>query len=270
MFGVVVDNTPQEQTLKQSLMKLNALIVDDEFNARTNLKIMIEEFCPELNIVAVVDSAAAARKVIDKKEPDVVFLDIAMPNEDGFTFLKSYEDRNFSVVFTTAYNEYALKAFKANAIDYIEKPISIDDLQNAAQKLVRLHGSEEKKSISEISETFENAMGFQKDRISVPTRDGYIIIRNTDIIHLEASDNYTMIYLQDGSRHLSSKNIKVYEENLNQGIFFRTHKSHIINVEHHLKEFSRSEGNMAMMTNGINVPIARRKMSDFLTRINTF
>jgi len=104
----------------------------------------------------------------------------------------------------------------------------------------------------------------------IPTRNGYLIIRNEDIIHLEASDNYTMIYLNDGSRHLSSKNIKIYEENLDKEVFFRTHKSHIINIENHLKEFSRSEGNVAIMTNGKNVPISRRKMSFFMERINTF
>ena len=184
--------------------------------------------------------------------------------------LKSYENRDFSVVFTTAYNEYALKAFKENAIDYLEKPISIDDLQKAVQKVMKVQGSEEQRTPAELSDLVDEAMEGKNDRISIPTRDGYIIIRNTDIIHLEASDNYTMIYLIDGSRHLSSKNIKVYEENLNQEVFFRTHKSHIINVEHHLKEFSRSEGNMAVLTNGINVPIARRKMSNFLSRINTF
>ena len=251
-------------------MTLKALIVDDEFNARNNLKILIDEFCPELKIVGLVESAEEAQIIIEKEKPDVVFLDIAMPKEDGFSLLKSYENREFSVVFTTAYNEYALKAFKENAIDYLEKPISIDDLQKAVQKVLKVHGSNEQRTPAELSELVDEAMEGKNDRISIPTRDGYVIIRNTDIIHLEASDNYTMIYLIDGSRHLSSKNIKVYEENLNQEVFFRTHKSHIINVEHHLKEFSRSEGNMAILTNGINVPIARRKMSNFLSRINTF
>ena len=251
-------------------MTLKALIVDDEFYARNNLKILIDEFCPELKIVGLVESAEQARIIIEKEKPDVVLLDIAMPKEDGFSLLKSYENRDFSVVFTTAYNEYALKAFKENAIDYLEKPISIDDLQKAVQKVMKVHGSNEQRTPAELSELVDEAMEGKNDRISIPTRNGYVIIRNTDIIHLEASDNYTMIYLIDGSRHLSSKNIKVYEENLNQEIFFRTHKSHIINVEHHLKEFSRSEGNMAILTNGINVPIARRKMSNFLSRINTF
>ena len=201
-------------------MTLKALIVDDEFNARNNLKILIEEFCPELKIIGLVESAEEARIIIEKEKPDVVFLDIAMPKEDGFSLLKSYENRDFSVVFTTAYNEYALKAFKENAIDYLEKPISIDDLQKAVQKVIKVHGSNGQRTPAELSELVDEAMEGKNDRISIPTRNGYIIIRNTDIIHLEASDNYTMIYLIDGSRHLSSKNIKVYENNLNQAVFF--------------------------------------------------
>lgn len=249
-------------------MKLKTLIVDDELNARNNLKLLVEEFCPDLEVIGLADSAQQARIFLDNQEVDLVFLDIAMPNEDGFSFLNSIEKRDFSVIFTTAYNEYALQAFKANAIDYLEKPISIDDLENAVEKAIRFQGGAAERNekamkvLSDISQ--------QSDKISIPTRDGFIVLHYEDIIHLEASDNYTMIYLRDGSRYLSSKNIKVFEQSLNEGVFFRTHKSHIINVEHHLKEFSRSEGNMAILTNGITVPISRRKMSVFMDRIGTF
>jgi len=248
-------------------MKLKTLIVDDELNARNNLKLLVEEFCPDLEVIGLADSAHQARIFLDNQEVDLVFLDIAMPNEDGFSFLNSIDKRDFSVIFTTAYNEYALQAFKANAIDYLEKPISIDDLENAVEKAIRFHeGATERneKAMEVLSDISKN------NRISIPTRDGFIVMHYEDIIHLEASDNYTMIYLKDGSRYLSSKNIKVFEQTLSEGIFFRTHKSHIINVEHHLKEFSRSEGNMAIMTNGITVPISRRKMSTFMDRISTF
>ncbi len=253
-------------------MKLKALIVDDEFNARENLKLLIHDYCPEVEIIGLAQSAEAAREIIKSNQPDVVFLDIAMPNEDGFCFLNSFEEYNFSVIFTTAYNEYALKAFKANAIDYLEKPISIDELKNAVEKTIKYQKNNiidnSNSSLSKLIDELNLAKS--PERISVPTRNGYLIIRNEDIIHLEASDNYTMIYLNDGSRHLSSKNIKIYEENLDKEVFFRTHKSHIINIENHLKEFSRSEGNVAIMTNGKNVPISRRKMSFFMERINTF
>ena len=250
------------------MKKIKTLIIDDEQNARNNLKILVEDFCPELEVVGLAESAQQARIFLEHHDVELVFLDIAMPNEDGFSFLNSLEKRDFSVIFTTAYNEYALQAFKANAIDYLEKPISIDDLQNAVQKALHFCGNASEKNeqaVQVLSDISKN-----NSKITVPTRDGFIVIHNEDIIHLEASDNYTMIYLKDGSRHLSSKNIKVYEQTLNEDIFFRTHKSHIINVEHHLKEFSRSEGNMAILTNGIAVPISRRKMSTFISRITTF
>jgi len=246
-------------------MGLKTIIVDDEANARENLKILIDEFCPDLEVVGLADSVAQARTLVIDLNPEVVFLDIAMPKEDGFELLNHFEDRDFSVIFTTAYNNYALKAFKADAIDYLEKPISIDDLQKAVEKLLRIHTIEDNEALAAKKEADQG-----NDRISVPTRDGFKIIKNEDITHLEASDNYTMIYMSDGSRHLSSKNIKVYEENLNANVFYRTHKSYIVNVEHHLCEFSRKEGNMAVLNNGKMIPVARRKMSDFLERINTF
>ena len=249
-------------------MALNAIIIDDEFNARENLKIMLEEHCPELHIKGLGSSAEEGRQLIDSQNPDLVFLDIAMPNEDGFSFLNTIKDRKFSVVFTTAHNEFALKAFKADALDYLEKPIAIDDLKNSVIKVSKYH---QKNAVNNSNLNLKTlATKINAEKISIPTRDGYIIINNKDIVNLEASDNYTMIHLSDGSRHLSSKNIKIYEENLDTNVFFRSHKSHIINVEYHLKEFSRSEGNVAIMTNGKNIPISRRKMSFFMNRINSF
>lgn len=252
-------------------MKLKAIVVDDEFNARSNLKLLLDEFCEEIEVIDTAESAEDARKKIKILKPDVVFLDIAMPNEDGFSLLKSIPNPSFSVVFTTAYNEFALKAFKANAIDYIEKPISIEDLQNATQKLLKVHGSSEQRTPKEINDFIEEVIEPKAtDRISIPTRDGYIILKNKEIIHLEASDNYTMIYLNNGKRHLSSKNIKIYEQNLDPSVFYRVHKSHIINVKDHLKEFSRTEGNVAILSTGKLVPVSRRKLTDFLNYINTF
>jgi len=252
-------------------MKLKALIVDDEFNARSNLKILLTEYCNEIEVVGLAESAEDARLKIKELAPDVLFLDIAMPNEDGFSLLKSLPDNNLSVVFTTAYNEFALKAFKANAIDYLEKPISIEDLQNASQKLAKIHGTNQQRSNEEVNQFIAEVIEPKAlDRISIPTRNGYLILKNEEILHLEASDNYTMLYLSNGKRHLSSKNIKIYEENLDASVFYRIHKSHIINVKNHLKEFSRSEGNVAILSTGKLVPVSRRKLTDFLSFINTF
>lgn len=252
-------------------MKLRCVIIDDELNCRNNLEILIKDNCPSLEVVGVADSAALGRELIGQHNPDVVFLDIKMPREDGFAFLKSMPDRKFSVVFTTAHNEYALKAFKAKAVDYITKPIDPDDLEQAESKLLKIHasGEEEIDAKNDIIQQLikEGIAGAEEEKTTIPTRDGFAIVRSKDIIHLEASDSYTVIYLTEGRKFVSSKNIKVYENRLSDNMFFRTHKSHIINVAYHLNEFSRSQGNIAVLSNNAQVPISRRKLPDFLNRI---
>jgi two-component system LytT family response regulator len=238
--------------------KLKSIVVDDEYFCRNNLKMILDDFCPEVEVVGMADSADQARTLIKQYNPDLVFLDIKMPKEDGFSFLDSMPTRNFSVVFTTAHNEYAFKAFKADAIDYIEKPINIEDLKSAVNKVIRIQKSPETKS----------DLIRENDRISFATRDGFITVKYDEIIHLEASDNYTMIYMTGNRKHLSCKNIKVYEESLDPHVFFRAHKSHIINVSNHLKGFSRNEGNIAILSNEKHIPVARRKLAEFLERIN--
>lgn len=250
-------------------MKIRSVIVDDEANCRDNLKMIIDDYCPEIEVVGVATSADEARKYITQEHPDLVFLDIKMPKEDGFQLLQSIPDRDFSVVFTTAYNEYALQAFKADAVDYIEKPIGIDELKSAVKKVIRQNPNLSLEHSATVENTVEKKTVFHdNDKISLATRDGFTVVRNEEIIHLEASDNYTMIYMTDNRKFLSCKNIKVYEESLNPNVFFRIHKSHIINVANHLKSFSRHDGNMVQLSNGKQVPVARRKLTDFMERIN--
>ncbi len=250
-------------------MKIKSLIVDDELNCRDNLQMIINDYFPELEIIGIAESAQKAREIINNQKPDLIFLDIKMPKEDGFQLLQSFPERNFSVVFTTAYNEYALQAFKADAVDYIEKPIGIDELKSAVKKVIRLNpmlGLE----FSETVENTENKKTVFKDneKISLATRDGFTVVRNEEIIHLEASDNYTMIFMTDNRKFLSCKNIKVYEDSLNPEVFYRVHKSHIINVKHHLKSFSRQDGNHVILANNKSIPVARRKLADFMVIIN--
>lgn len=254
-------------------MKLRALIVDDEFHARSNLEMLLENYCEDVEVVGSASSPNEARKILQEKEVDVLFLDIKMPGEDGFEFLKSLDKKDFGVIFITAYNEYALDAFKADAIDYLEKPIDIEELIDAVEKIRKLKSSPGPITLNQdlidlIKSVVNKQMDFEKT--SIPTRDGLVIVNNQDIVHLEASESYTTIYLADGKKYLSSKNIKIFEENLNPNIFFRTHKSHIINFAHHLKEFNRSLGNLAVMSNNQQIPVSRRKLSEFLSKINTF
>lgn len=250
-------------------MKIRSIIVDDEMNCRDNLKMIIDDFCPELEVVGIADSAQRARELITLHHPDLVFLDIKMPKEDGFQLLQSIKDRDFSVVFTTAYNEYALQAFKADAVDYIEKPIGLDELKSAVRKVIRLNPNLSIDHSVSLENTESKKTVFRdNEKISLATRDGFTVVKNEEIVHLEASDNYTMIYMTDNRKFLSCKNIKVYEESLNPEVFYRVHKSHIVNIKHHLKGFSRHDGNNVQLSNNKMVPVARRKLSDFMEIIN--
>ena len=252
-------------------MALRVLIVDDEADARENLRLMLEEHCPEVVVVGQAAGAEQARAAIGADKPDALFLDIKMPGEDGFSLLRSITDLEIPVVFVTAYDEYALQAFKENALDYLEKPLDQVELERAVKKLA--------KAVAEPGIATQQASALQalmsdpasplSTRVAVPGRDGLVLLRHEDILYLEASDSYTTVFTRDGKRTISSKHIRVFETNLDPKKFFRVHKSYIINLEH-LKGFSRSEGNMAVLDSGALIPVSRRRLPDFLAMINTF
>ena len=252
-------------------MAIPVLIVDDEADARDNLKLMLTEHCPEISVVALAASAKEARAMIEQHAPLALFLDIKMPGEDGFSLLRSIADLELPVVFTTAYDEFALQAFRENAVDYLEKPIDSEELVRAVYKLLRL--------IDDPELAAQRAVGVKalvsdpasplSTRVAVPSRDGLVLLRHEDILYLEASDSYTVVHVREGKRTISSKHIRVFEMNLDPKKFFRVHKSYIINLEH-LKGFSRSEGNMAVLDNGSMVPVSRRKLPELLALVNTF
>lgn len=252
-------------------MDLRALIVDDEPDARENLRIMLEEHCPEVHVVAQAGSAEEARTLIAEHRPQALFLDIKMPGEDGFSLLRSIAHLELPVVFTTAYDEYALQAFRENALDYLEKPIDPEDLKRAVRKLMKLGGDPAAGAAhaSALQALMNDPASPLSSRVAVPGRDGLVLIRHEDILYLEASDSYTTVFTRDGRKTVSSKHIRVFEMNLDPKRFFRVHKSYIINLEH-LKGFSRGEGNMAVLDNGALIPVSRRRLPDFLAMINTF
>ena len=252
-------------------MALRAMIVDDEADARDNLRFMLEDHCPEVEVVAQAGSAKEARRLLDADQPHAIFLDIKMPGEDGFALLRSIAHMEIPVVFTTAYNEYALQAFKQNAIDYLEKPIDGEELQRAVKKLCKVSGFPKlgPQRVSELEALMNDPGSPLSTRVAVPGRDGLALLKDEDILFLEASDSYTTVHTRDGKRTISSKHIRMFETNLDPKKFFRVHKSYIINLEH-LTGFSRGEGNKAVLINGALVPVSRRRLADFLGMINTF
>lgn len=252
-------------------MAIRALIVDDEADARDNLRLMLDEHCPEVEVAGMASSASEARELIATTDPQALFLDIKMPGEDGFSLLRSLPQPHLPVVFTTAYDEFALRAFKENALDYLEKPIDPEELGRAVGKLLHTIGDphEARRRSEGLHALMNDPSSPLSTRVAVPSRDGLVLLRHEDILYLEASDSYTVVHVRDGKRTISSKHIRVFEVNLDPKKFFRVHKSYIINLEH-LRSFSRSEGNMAVLDNGAMVPVSRRRLPELLAMINTF
>lgn len=252
-------------------MKLRTLIVDDEAPARENLKLLLIENCPEIEVVGLADSVKTAQKLIKDLSPQVVFLDIRMPSgTEGFDLLDSLPEKNFQVVFVTAFKDYALRAFHANAIHYILKPIDIDDLKAAVKKLVSNHESfrNNTESLTSYIRSLENLTksmnpALPSQRITINHAKGFKIIDPSDIMYLEGEGNYTNIYFSGGTHYVDTRSLGIYEDILDPKKFFRIHKSHIVNVLF-VSEFLSDEGSFVIMKNGTRLAVSRLRLAGFL------
>ena len=191
---------------------------------------------------ASLQTSGNAAKMVKEVNPDLIFLDINMPEADGFKLFDEVERRDFEVIFVTAHSEYALKALKESAIDLLEKPLNIEELSSAIDKARKKLKLKDVKSLSEedVKEIVKRTIESPVNRISIPVGDSLVLTDYKDIVHIEAASGYTYVHLSDGRHFLTSKNIKIFEQKLNNSMFFRIHKSHIINLAMHLKEFSRA------------------------------
>lgn len=246
---------------------IRTIIIDDEEKARGNLESILEDFCPEIEIVAMEDSVANALAAIAKTKPDLLLLDIQMQNETGFDLLEQLNDIDFEIIFITAFDNYALKAFKFSAVDYILKPIDIQELQLAVQRVAERKSD---RNPTEKLELFvENLKPSSKrfNKIALPTSDGLIFVPLEDIVQCKSIDNYTEFHLVTKNRILVSKTIKFYEELLSDHQFIRVHRSHLINLEH-IQRYVKGEGGYAIMSDGTEVMISRRKKETFLKQFN--
>jgi two-component system LytT family response regulator len=248
---------------------IRAIIVEDEEKARSNLMQILDEYCS--NIVEVVDAQDNVKSgvlAIQQHNPDLVFLDVQMQGETGFDLLEQVDMINFEVIFTTAHNEYAVKAFKFSAIDYLLKPVDIDELISAVAKTGEKIRQDATKERYEL--VIENLKGQQStfNKIALPTSEGLIFVPVAEIIRCESEDNYTHFFLVNGERILVSKTIKYFEELLTDQDFFRVHQSHLININH-IKEYHKGEGGYAIMSDDSAVIISRRKKEAFLTKLSS-
>lgn len=237
--------------------KFTAVIIDDELHGRENLKMIFENYCPEVEVLGMAESVKEAKKLVDSLKPDVVFLDINMPVLDGFDFIAEYDELNFMVVFVSAHEEYGIKAVKAGADDYVLKPINIKELKQTIKKLLAL-----KNKKVEVESTSES------DKLMLPASHGFEVLLTDNIIRLEAEGCYTKVVLVDGKNKIISRTLKEFENTLTDKYFFRTHKSHIINLKH-IKDYSKLSGGYATMIDGSKVEISRRKAPEFMNKIKS-
>lgn len=245
---------------------LKAIIIDDEKDGRENLEELIRKYCPSINLVATADSARTGLQKIQAHQPDLIFLDVEMPNGNGFDLLEKTGNINFEIIFTTAYDQYALRAIKFAALDYLLKPIGINELVATIEKV------KQKKELLSSRQNYEvlvkNLQQADKSskQIALPTSEGFAFVKLNDIIYCEADSNYTYIHLAGKEKVFVSRTLKEYEEMLEENDFMRVHKSYLINL-HHVKQYLKGKGGVAVMSNGQVIEISHRKKDEFLQRL---
>jgi two-component system, LytTR family, response regulator len=248
---------------------LKALLIDDEVNNLENLKFILEQDFEGIVVTGKVTTANEAREWLQLNTVDVVFLDINMPSENGFQFLSSLSKRNFKVIFVTAYHEYAIQAIRASALDYIVKPINIDDLRVAIDKLKKtvdnpLINQQQQQLIEHLLSSVNRKTVPQK--IALPQMGGISFIEVNEIVSLQADSNYTIIHMTNMQKMVITKTLKEFELLLDESQFFRIHKSYIVNLTH-IKEYSSSDGGLVKMVDGNQWSISRRQIDQFLEKM---
>lgn len=243
---------------------LKAVVIDDENKARATLCDMIRNYCSDIEVVADCLNISSAIVAVKEHRPDIVFLDISMPEGNGFELLEHFRELTFEIVFVTAHDEYMLKAIRASAVDYLLKPVSISELREAISNVIKRVNSKHTFALArKIIESEQYRTPSHK--IAIASANGQIFVNPDEIICLKAVGRYTEIYSTGSRPVLSSKNLREYEGMLNPLIFIRTHHSYIINLEH-IQSYKRDEGNIILLSEGITAILSRRKKKEFLDR----
>ncbi|MFI5185775.1 MAG: LytR/AlgR family response regulator transcription factor [Chitinophagales bacterium] len=249
---------------------MRAILVDDEPDGIRTLKKLLELNCPEVEIAATCSNTIDAMNKLGELKPDLVFLDVRMPNKSGLDMLAELSEIDFEVIFVTAHNEYMLQALQFSAVDYLMKPVDEDRLQEAVQRVEKRLKEKKNSDQAEILLHNINKAGSPLEmRLCLPTQKGFTILKLEDIIYCEAQRSYTIFRLVNNKSIIISKPLFDYDKLLADTIFLRVHKSFLINLMH-VKEYVRGEGGTVIMSNGMEVEISRRKKEQFLEKVKEF
>lgn len=246
---------------------IKAILIDDEQLSRNTLKKMLALYCPVVEVIAEFENAATATAGLQSIQPDLVFLDVAMPGKSGIDFLRSLEQIDFEVIFVTAHDKYILQAIRFAAVDYLQKPVEKDQLitavQNAEKRITQ-------KILSQQLQTFlynlKPKTNQQEMQLCIPSLKGFQVVQVSDIIYCEAENTYTTIHFKDGKKMLASRQLLDYELMLQDLQFFRIHKSYLINMKH-IKEYQKGEGGFVITSNNKTLEVSRRKKEGFLEKM---
>jgi two-component system LytT family response regulator len=247
---------------------IKAIIIDDEELGRSMLKNMIIRYCPEISIIGEAGSVKEAKKIVTETNPDLIFLDIEMPGGSGFDFLEQMHDKNFSVIFTTAYDQYAVKAFRYSVTDYLLKPINVEELVNAVKKIGTPSFRENNQSaVHHLMESYTRGGISKSNKLALPTQEGLVFIDMNDIVRCEADGKYTYCFLNSGKKLYSTRSLKDFEEQLTEHGFCRIHHAHLINLNL-IRNYIKGDGGQVVMSNGDTVTVSKRKKDEFIKSLN--
>lgn len=246
---------------------INAVIIEDEKKSMEVLNALLNNHCPDINIIGTADSVASGVELIKKASPSLIFLDIEMADGSGFDLLEKVGSGNYDVIFTTASDAHALKAIKYSAIDYLLKPIDGEELSAACDKIRNRNSSDASlENLRFLLQNFKKPSE-QYSKITLPTGNAYEIVNVKDIIRCEADGSYTTFFLENKKKLLVSASLKHYEDLLPSEDFIRVHHAHLINMNHVVR-YLKTDGGYAVMSDGTQIEISRRKKDAFVQRLN--
>lgn len=245
---------------------LNAILIDDEANAREKLGFMLEKYCAaSVKLLGQARNVEEGLAAIAAHRPQLVFLDVEMPGESGFDLLRRVGKPEFEVVFTTAHDHYAIKAIKFAAVDYLLKPIDVNQLREAIARVVEKRaGASQDGRIEQLVES--TRQGAQVSSISVPAQDGFVRVKLTDIIWCEAERYFTIFHLAGGKELVATRSLGDFEELLDGSGFVRIHHGHLVGLEH-IARYIKGEGGQVVMSDGRTLDVSRRKKEELMKRL---
>lgn len=245
-------------------MALRTIIIEDEEASRETLRNYLTKYCPQVEILTECKNIIEGKEAIDKHHPQLVFLDVEMPFGNAFDLIEQLENIDFKIIFVTAYSNYAMKAINYSASYYILKPIDIEELENAVQKVEE---EIEKESDSDVQlQTkilLENLQNNTNKKVVLPTLEGFEVVDMEDILHLEANDNFTNFYLKNGSKKVICRTLKFYEEVLRDSGFLRIHRSHMVNLNY-ITSYKKGKGGQVELVDGSVVDVSATKKDELL------